>query len=140
MGHGLRCAACSLQAAGASITIKGDLFLQLISVRTDALIRDVAILDGYFFFFVIAGIALLYLTMPRALVVRRPQATLGAYPQPAGGGASHASSPSSVGVIDVQHCGDGDEPGWDRRAPGSHAIEMSPQHDAEGRAQQTRGR
>ncbi len=59
------------QAAGASITIKGDLFLQLISVRTDMLIRDVAILDAYFFFFVISGIALLYLTMPRALVVRR---------------------------------------------------------------------
>ncbi len=59
------------QAAGASITIKGDLFLQLISVRTDMLIRDVAVLDAYFFAFVIAGIALLYLTMPRALVVRR---------------------------------------------------------------------
>ena len=130
-----------LQAAGASITIKGDLFLQLISVRTDALIRDVAILDGYFFFFVIAGIALLYLTMPRALVVRRPQATLGAYPRPAGaGGVSHASSPSSVGVIDVQHSPDGDEPDWDQRAPGSHAIEMSPQRDAERRPQQTRGR
>ena len=129
----------TLQAAGASITIKGDLFLQLISVRTDALIRDVAILDGYFFFFVIAGIALLYLTMPRALVVRRPQATLGAYPQPAGT-ISHASSPSSVGVIDVQHCGDGEEPGWDQRAPGSHAIEMSPQRNAEGAPQQTRGR
>ena len=128
-----------LQAAGASITIKGDLFLQLISVRTDALIRDVAILDGYFFFFVIAGIALLYLTMPRALVVRRPQATLGAYPQPAGG-VSHVSSASSVGVIDVQHCRDGDEPGWDQRALGSHAIEMSPQHDAEGKPQQMRGR
>lgn len=60
-----------VQAAGASITIKGDLFLQLISVRTDMLIRDVAVLDAYFFAFVIAGIALLYLTMPRALVVRR---------------------------------------------------------------------
>ncbi len=60
-----------MQAAGASINIKGDLFLQLISVRTDMLIRDVAILDAYFFFFVISGIALLYLTMPQALVVRR---------------------------------------------------------------------
>ena len=43
-----------MQAAGASITIKGDLFLQLISVRTDMLIRDVAILDAYFFFFVVS--------------------------------------------------------------------------------------
>ena len=63
--------AVRVQAAGASITIKGDLFLQLISVRTDMLLRDVAILDAYFFFFVISGIALLYLTMPRALVMRR---------------------------------------------------------------------
>ena len=36
--------------------------------------RDVAILDGCFFLFVALGIALLYLTLPRPLVVRAPPA------------------------------------------------------------------
>ena len=52
--------------------ITGDLFLQLISIRTDALLRDVAVLDAYFFLFLLAGIALLYATLPRPLVVRPP--------------------------------------------------------------------
>jgi hypothetical protein len=61
------------QAQGVSVTITGDLFLQLISVNTDVLVRDVLVLDAYFFFFVICGIVLLYLTLPRPLVVRRPR-------------------------------------------------------------------
>ena len=134
-----------MQAAGASINIKGDLFLQLISVRTDMLIRDVAILDAYFFFFVIAGIALLYFTMPRALVVRRPRSMQGAFTQPAGvsrgvsRGVSHASSSSSVGVIDVDHEHDDDEDDWDRqRRLDSHAIEVTPQKETEFTPQQPR--
>lgn len=62
-----------LQAQGVSVTITGDLFLQLISVNTNVLVRDVLVLDAYFFYFVICGIALLYFTLPRPLVVRRPR-------------------------------------------------------------------
>jgi hypothetical protein len=71
---GLRGSFCGvLQAQGVSVTITGDLFLQLISVNTSVLVRDVLVLDAYFFFFVACGIALLYLTLPRPLVVRRPR-------------------------------------------------------------------
>ena len=52
--------------------VTGDLFLQLISIRTNGLLRDVAVLDAYFFLFLLSGIALLYLTLPRPLVVRPP--------------------------------------------------------------------
>ena len=52
--------------------VTGDLFLQLISIRTNVLLRDVAVLDAYFFLFLVSGIALLYLTLPRPLVVRPP--------------------------------------------------------------------
>jgi hypothetical protein len=60
------------QADGLSVPITGDLFLQLISIRTNALVRDVAVLDAYFFLFLLAGIGLLYATLPRPLVVRAP--------------------------------------------------------------------
>ncbi len=56
-----------------SVTITGDLFLQLISVNTSVLVRDVLVLDAYFFFFVLCGVALLYLTLPKPMVVRRPR-------------------------------------------------------------------
>ena len=58
----------------------------------------------------------------------RPKNTEGAYTKPAGG-VSHATSSSSVGVIDVQH--QEDDFGWDRRAPDSHAIDMTPQKETE---------
>lgn len=53
-----------------SVDIKGDTFLAAIGINVDHLVRDVAILDAYFFLFVAGGIGLLYYTMPRALVVR----------------------------------------------------------------------
>lgn len=56
-----------------SVTITGDLFLQLISVNTNVLVRDVLVLDAYFFFFVACGVLLLYLTLPKPMVVRRPR-------------------------------------------------------------------
>jgi hypothetical protein len=61
------------QAQGVSVTITGDLFLQLISVNTSVLVRDVLVLDAYFFFFVLCGVLLLYLTLPKPMVVRRPR-------------------------------------------------------------------
>ncbi len=56
-----------------SVNITGDLFLQLISVNTSVLVRDVLVLDAYFFFFVLCGVLLLYITLPKPMVVRRPR-------------------------------------------------------------------
>ena len=56
-----------------SVDINGDTFLAAIGVDASHLVRDVAILDAYFFAFVAAGVGLLYYTMPRALVVRPPK-------------------------------------------------------------------
>lgn len=62
-----------MQAQGVSVNITGDLFLQLISVNTSVLVRDVLVLDAYFFFFVLCGVLLLYMTLPKPMVVRRPR-------------------------------------------------------------------
>jgi hypothetical protein len=85
------------QAGGLSVPVTGDLFLQLISIRTDVLLRDVAVLDAYFCLFLLAGIALLYLTLPRPLVMRDPAA--GGAPggsRRRGGGGRHACRPASA--------------------------------------------
>ena len=55
-------------------------------------------------------------------------------------GVSHATSSSSVGVIDVQHSDDNDESGWDERRLNSHAIDMTPQKEMEFTPQKTYGR
>lgn len=56
-----------------SVDIKGDVFLAAIGINVKHLVRNVLILDAYFFLFIIVGILLLYYTMPRALVVRPPR-------------------------------------------------------------------
>jgi hypothetical protein len=53
-----------------SVDIKGDVFLAAIGINVQHLVRNVLVLDAYFFIFVIIGVLLLYYTMPRALVVR----------------------------------------------------------------------
>ncbi|KAK9908503.1 hypothetical protein WJX75_008761 [Coccomyxa subellipsoidea] len=83
-------------AQGVSVTITGDLFLQLISVNTSVLVRDVLVLDAYFFFFVVCGVLLLYLTLPKPMVVRRPRNIRGAsFPTSQSNGAFHHSSSTS---------------------------------------------
>jgi len=56
-----------------SVDIKGDTFLAALGIDPSRLLIDVAALDAAFFGFVLAGIGLLYYTMPRALVVRPPK-------------------------------------------------------------------
>ncbi|BDA44712.1 probable broad substrate specificity ATP-binding cassette transporter at C-terminar half [Coccomyxa sp. Obi] len=85
-------------AQGVSVNITGDLFLQLISVNTSVLVRDVLILDAYFFFFVLCGVLLLYITLPKPMVVRRPRSIKGAsFPSYTAESFQHSSSTSSLG-------------------------------------------
>ena len=72
-------------------------------------------------------------------IVRRPKSREGAFTRPAGG-VSHATSSSSVGVIDVQHQDDDSESEYDERPLGSHAIEMTPEKDADVTPQKLHGR
>ena len=61
-------------SAGAlSVDIKGDTFLAALGISPARMLADVAALDAAFFGFVLAGIGLLYWTMPAALVVRPPR-------------------------------------------------------------------
>ncbi|EIE21490.1 hypothetical protein COCSUDRAFT_66913 [Coccomyxa subellipsoidea C-169] len=93
-------------AQGVSVTITGDLFLQLISVNTSVLVRDVLVLDAYFFFFVLCGVALLYLTLPKPMVVRRPRSIKGpSFPSSQSDSAfPHSSSTNSLsnGVLALE--------------------------------------
>lgn len=52
----------------------------------------------------------------------------------------HATSSSSVGVIDVQHQDDDSESEYDERSLGSHAIEMTPEKYADITPQKLHGR
>jgi len=56
-----------------SVDIKGDTFLAALGISPARMLGDVAALDAAFFGFVLAGIGLLYWTMPVALVVRPPR-------------------------------------------------------------------
>lgn len=56
-----------------SVDIKGDTFLAALGISPARMLGDVAALDAAFFGFVLAGIGLLYWTMPAALVVRPPR-------------------------------------------------------------------
>lgn len=65
-------------SAGAlSVDIKGDTFLAALGISPARMLADVAALDAAFFGFVLAGIGLLYWTMPAALVVRPPRGSGG---------------------------------------------------------------
>ena len=65
-------------AGGAiSVDIKGDTFLAALGISPSRMLADVAALDAAFFGFVLAGIGLLYWTMPAALVVRPPRGSGG---------------------------------------------------------------
>ena len=60
-----------------SVDIKGDTFLQALGLDSSKLVFNVAMLDCAFFSFVLAGIGLLYWTMPGALVVGAPRGSEG---------------------------------------------------------------
>lgn len=71
--------------------------------------------------------------------MHRPKNREGAFTNPAGG-VSHATSSSSVRVIDVQHQDDDSESEYDERSLGSHAIEMTPEKYADITPQKLHGR
>ena len=64
-------------AGALSVDIKGDTFLAALGISPARMLADVAALDAAFFGFVLAGIGLLYWTMPAALVVRPPRGSGG---------------------------------------------------------------
>lgn len=76
-GAGTAPKSSSSSSGALSVDIKGDTFLAALGIDPSRLLADVASLDAAFFGFVLAGIGLLYYTMPRALVVRPPRGSGG---------------------------------------------------------------
>eukprot|EP00884_Botryococcus_braunii_P012056 jgi/Botrbrau1/20851/Bobra.0156s0075.2 len=80
-----------------SVDIKGDVFLAAIGINVKHLVRNVLILDAYFFLFVTTGVMLLYYTMPRALVIRPLRNLSKAASRKKGSMLRHGDSTASLG-------------------------------------------